>query len=580
MYFDALTTAAIANQMRGLTGARFQQVVQVDEWTVGFEIYGPSHTQAGHARQYLIASAHSRNSRVHLTPHKLRRGIDLPSPLLLLLRKFVRGGRIASVWNPEFERILRIEIETAQVTDGTVALVVEAMGRHSNVILLNPDGVVLDAIKRVGPHMSRVRPILPGVPYTLPPPQAKLDPPDVTELRLRRLLETYDPTQPAWRALVAQVRGVSPLLAREAVHRATGATQTPVAEWGTPGATGRLTRLLDAFHELMLPLWEHQWRPCVATDGPGGAVIAFAPYALTHYPVREDAATIDEAVDRYYRALVQGDAYAPAKAKVGGLLEGARKRVRDRRDALERQWVPQKELDRLRLCGEMTLAYAHAVEPGDDVLEAQVDLDGPPLVIELDPQLTPVENAQSYFARYDKAKSAAAEIPELLARDDLELRYLDQLATDLEMATNWPEIGEVESALVEAGYVPPKRGPKMQRGQPLRIATEAGMTILVGRSARQNHHVTFRQAAPGDLWLHAVDAPGAHVIVRSGGRVVPEAVLHRAAALAAYYSARRGENSVLVAHTMRRYVRAIRNAGPGMVTYRHETTIRVRPSKD
>jgi predicted ribosome quality control (RQC) complex YloA/Tae2 family protein len=134
----------------------------------------------------------------------------------------------------------------------------------------------------------------------------------------------------------------------------------------------------------------------------------------------------------------------------------------------------------------------------------------------------------------------------------------------------------VRGALVETGYAPRPKGPKLQRGQPLRVVTEEGMTILVGRSARQNHEVTFRRAGPDDLWLHAVDVPGAHVVILSAGRPVPDAVLRRAAELAAYYSAAQEEASVLVAYTQRRYVRPMRNAGPGMVTYRQEKTIRVR----
>ena len=201
------------------------------------------------------------------------------------------------------------------------------------------------------------------------------------------------------------------------------------------------------------------------------------------------------------------------------------------------------------------------------------------MTIALDPDLSAVENAQAYFARYEKAKSATAEIPALIRRAQLELAYLDQLATDLALASNWPEIDEVRTALVAGGYAPQRRRVKMQLGQPLRVLSPDGLQILVGRSARQNHQVTFRYATPDDLWLHAVDVPGAHVVVRSGGQQVPEATLICAAEMAARYSAASGEGSVLVAYTARRYVRPIRGAGPGMVTYRNEQTIAVAPQQ-
>jgi predicted ribosome quality control (RQC) complex YloA/Tae2 family protein len=588
-----------------------QQVVQVDEWSIGFEIY------ARQRRHYLLASADPQQSRVHLTGAKLRRGVETPSPLLLLLRKHVRGGRVLAVRNPPFERIVEIEIKSAhpapsewrsppweQVggaapspgwvsssgraregrhSDGAgggsfVTLIVEGMGRHANVMLVDGDGTVLEAIKRVGPRMSRVRPILPGRPYARPPVQAKLDPTDVGEADLAAMLAAAKPSQPAWRVLVGGIRGVSPLLAREVVYRATGDALTVVRDLGGPPA--EVTDLLETFQTLLIHLWEHDWQPTIALEE--STVAAYAPYMLTAYPEREDVASISLAIDRYIQAAggaggtsTPGVSYAAAKANVQALLDAARRRVEGRHQALQRQSVSREELDRLRTCGEMTLAYAHAVQPGDSRLEAQVDLEGPPLVIDLDPNLTAVENAQSYFARYEKAKAAAAEIPALLRRAGLELAYLDQLALDLALATNRPDIDDVRTALVEAGYAPRPKGPKPQRGQPLRVVAEEGMIILVGRSARQNHEITFRRAGPDDLWLHAVDVPGSHVIVLSGGRAVPEGVLRRAAKLAAHHSAARGEAGVLVAYTRRRYVRPIRGGRPGMVTYRREETIRV-----
>jgi len=445
-------------------------------------------------------------------------------------------------------------------------------------MLIDSDGTVLEAIKRVGPRMSRVRPILPGRPYARPPLQAKLDPTDVGEAVLQEMLAAAGPSQSVWRVMVGGIRGVSPLLAREVVYRATDDAATVVRDLGEPPAD--VERLIEAFQVLLIHLWEHDWQPNVALEE--GAVVAYAPYTLTLYPEREELASISATIDRYIQAgsgtaddAMPGDAYAAAKAGVQALLDVARERVAARQRALERQWVPQAELDRLRTCGEMTLAYAHAVRPGDLRLEAQMDLEGPPLIIDLDPKLTAVENAQAYFARYEKAKAATAEIPALLERASLELAYLEQLATDLALAANRPDIDDVRTALVEAGYAPRSKGSKPQRGQPLRVATEEGMIILVGRSARQNHEITFRRAGPDDLWLHAVGVPGSHVVVLSGGREVPGDVLRHAAELAAHHSAARGEAGVWVAYTRRRYVRPIQGGRPGMVTYRREETIRV-----
>jgi predicted ribosome quality control (RQC) complex YloA/Tae2 family protein len=337
----------------------------------------------------------------------------------------------------------------------------------------------------------------------------------------------------------------------------------------------RLASLLAAHDELMRSIWEHTWQPCLALQE--SQIVAFAPYELTHYPERRAVETISEAIDRYEEAAGSADPYKAARARVRDLLDAARQRAENRRQALERQIVPQEELDRLRLSGEMILAYAHAIQRGQDHLEAPYDPQGPPLEIDLDPDLSAVENAQAYFDRYERAKSAAADIPRLLKGARLELAYLDHLSTDLELASNRPEIDEVRSALTERGHISKKTGTGRQRGEPLRVIAADGTLILVGRSARQNDNITFRRAAPDDLWLHAVDYPGAHVIVRSGGQEISERTLRRAAQLAARYSAGRNEAGVVVAYTERRHVRPIRGAGPGMVTYRHEQTLTVSP---
>jgi len=563
MYYDALTAAAVADELRAnVVGGRIQEVIHFDELTLGLEIY------AQHQRHYLVASADARQARAHLTGTKLRRGVDTQVPLLLLLRKRARGGRIAGVRQPPFERILHLDISGPEEM---VTLTVEAMGRHSNIILVDADGQVLDSIKRISARLSRVRPVLPGTRYELPPPQQKLDPADVTERALGEMVDSARAGQPVWRALVNGIRGMSPLLAREIVYRAAGTIDEPC------GDVMQVTPYLDAYNMLLEHAWDRRWEPCVAREGD--EVTVYAPYPLTHYAEWEPVATISKAIDRYEQAVQSADAYGPARAGVQALLDDARERVRTRLEALKRQLIPQEELDRLRLSGEMILSYAHAIHRGQREVEAQADLEGPPMRIALDPVKTAVENAQAYFERYEKAKAASVEIPALLRKARYELAYLDQLETDLELASNRPEIDEVRSALIEAGYAPQKRRTQIQRGQPLRVTSPDGLLILVGRSARQNHEVTFRQGTPDDLWLHAVDVPGAHVIVKSGGGEVPRATLERSAELAAYYSAVQGEGRVLVAYTQRRYVRQIRGAGPGMVTYRNEDTITVSPRR-
>ncbi len=564
MYFDALTMAAVADELRAqILGGRVQKVLFPDDLSVGMEVY------AHGERRYLLASAHPEHARLHLAGEKLRRGVEKSTPLLLLLRKYVSGGRIAAIEQPPFERVLHIGV---QHPEGNTTLIVETMGRYSNIVLVAEEGLILECIKRVGPEMSRYRRILPQHLYVPPPPQSKLDPTDVTELRLRDILFEASPESPIWRALVAGIGAVSPLIAREVVCRALGDAATTVSQ------VIEVSPLLEAFQEMLMPVWEHRCQPSIVREDE--RVVAFAPYPLTQYGDWEEVESISRAVETYYGQAVGEDAYAAARRRVREAIVRARERVRRKREALERSRVLQAQVEELRCQGEMILAYAHRIKPGQRELTAPLDPDEPPLLIELHPHLSAVESAQRYFGRYKKAKSAAGEIPALLRRAELEMRYLDQLETDLDLAANRPEIQEVEASLSEAGYIREKRRRrKVGRSQPLAVNSQDGLLILVGRNSRQNEEVTFRRAAPDDLWLHVRGAPGAHVVVKTGGREVPEATLRQAARLAAYYSQARGSTDVDVDYTERRYVRPIKGAGPGLVTCSHEKTVRVAPRK-
>lgn len=538
-----------------------QRIVLPDELAVALEIY------AGGRRHYLLASAHPQHARVHLSTTKPRRGVEGETPLLLLLRKYVRGAQLSDVTQPAWERILRLKF---QGPEGETTLVIETMGRHSNILLLDDAEVVLDAVKRVTPQMSRVRPILPRTPYRPPPPQARQPPDQLTQVGLFQLLDAADSQQALWRVLVAGVAGLSPLAAREVAFRATGDAEASVA------AVTHVGEVLHALQELCAPVHTGAWQPTVVREN--GTVVAFAPYPLTHRGQYEPATSMNAAVEAYYAAVVSRDAYAQARAAVQALIDAARERLERRQEALQRALVEPEAVERLRRSGELILAYQWQIQPGQTVLEAPYELEGEPLRIELDPQLSPVENAQAYFRRYEKAKRAAREVPIELAKVHRQLDYLTQLETDLRLAEDRPAIDEVRDLLVEAGLVrAPRRRRPAPRSGPLRLELD-GFTVWVGRNARQNDEVTFRRASADDLWLHARGVPGAHVVIKTGGREVPHPVLYRAAQLAAYHSAARDERQVDVDVTAVRHVRRMKGGGPGQVVYRGERTLRVEPA--
>jgi predicted ribosome quality control (RQC) complex YloA/Tae2 family protein len=563
MFYDALTMACVADELRStVLGGRVQQVLLPDNLAVGLEIY------ANRQRHYLLASAHAETGRLLLSSEKLRRGVDKETGLLLLLRKYARGAILSSIEQPPFERILRLEFDHPQW--GCSELVIEIMGRHSNIILVDASEGVLDAVKRVGPQTSPVRPILPGRIYTPPPPQSKLAPSELTEHRLREILTNQEPETQVWRTLVSGLRGMSPLLAREIAFRALGRARATLAK------VERITPLLDATRELLAPLDDGQWQPTVVLEG--NLPIVYAPYPVTHQGEPQSMPSMSRAIEVYVESVASLDPYAAAKRPVRQAINTARTRLERRREALERSLREASEADRWRQQGEWVLAYAHTITPGQKELLAETG-NGQVLCIRLDPEKSAAANAQAYFSRYRKAQRAVEGGPARLEEVNLALRDLEQLETDLHLASSRPEIDDVRAAVVEAGYLRAKKNksPKSARSKPLSLTSPDGLLILVGRNSRQNDEVTFRRARRDDWWFHARGVPGAHVIVRSEGDSLPADTIRHAAELAAYFSKLRDESDVLVDYTQRRYVRRIPKAAPGLVTYSHVQTIRVVP---
>jgi len=561
VYCDALTLAAVVDELRHkLLGGRIQDVLAVDQWSIGLEVY------ANRQRQYLLLSAQpEEGGRLHLVPHKLRRGLAAATPLLLRLRKRAKGAHCAGITQPPHERLVQFVLEGPE---SPISLVVETMGRLSNILLLEADGTILECVKHVPATQNRYRVLLPGRPYVPPPPQQKPSVGSLTPGHLAKLLEK-EPGVAVWRGLVAAVRGVSPLLAREVAFRATGDSEAVTADAGD---------LLLRLQELLRLPESGQWQPSIAFDK--GAAIAYAPYPLTQYQQRESRDSISQAMIDFHTQRIGTDAYAVLRKRVQDRIEAARQRQLRKQEALLRAQPGRGLLDELRTKGEWLLAYAHEVSPGQSELVVHPGEAEAPVHIALDSFKSPIENAQEYFRRYEKAKSAAAEVPALLAAVDVELAYLDQLSTDLALAEDQPGIAAVEAALAQGGYLTRPKVVRRPAAGPLRLVSDDGLTIWVGRNSWQNEEVTFGLCAADDIWLHAQGVPGAHVVIRTEGRNVPQDTLQQAAELAARFSAARHNATVAVDYTIRRNVRRRKGGKPGQVLYREHKTLTVRPAKD
>ncbi len=587
--FDSLTVAALTDELSlRLLGGRIQKVLQLDADSIGLEIY------AEHQRQYLVASATSRNPRLYLASTRLSADPSVVSPLLLLLRKYARGAEIVSIQQPPLERIIRMSIAKRFFVDkkhepqeepededdeGEIVysdLIVEIMGRRSNIILTSDEGRIHDAVKRVTPEMSRVRPILPGKHYEPPPPQEKRDPRRLSSSDVVLLFRDIEPGTKLSSALVAHLAGFSPQMAREVAFRAVGDEPFDFTE---PLSSEQCTRLSDAIHALLEPLETSRWDPTVYRNDDG-QVVAYAPVPLTYLADETSEEHLDSISRAIELAALDSSSQAPVRhaqrrAQLVAEIDEAVKRASSRIHSIHEEEKRAREVERWRENGELIYAYIHQMAPGDTAL----DVDG--RNIELDPSLSASENAQAYFERYRKAQAATQHLPELAEEAQGTLDYLKQLRTMAELADGIDQIGAVRQEWQE--WRQPresdrgKKGAKQpRRKQPVAYRTRRGDTIYVGHSGPENETVTFDIGGPDDIWLHARGVPGGHVILRWAGDL-SDAVLEEAASLAAWFSSGRTSTTVEVDATERRYVRKIKGAGPGMVTYRNEQTLNVKP---
>lgn len=595
--FDAVALAAVADELNEkILRGRVQEIVELDALTFGFEIY------ANQKRHYLFATARPDEARVHLVSQKLRASGDSATPFKLLLQKHAEGAFVNSVMQLSNERVLKIEFDHS--AEGISTLVIETIGRYSNLILLDTDAIILDAARRVTPSLNRARTILPRQIYAPPPPQAKTDLSALTTEKLATLLDENRGAGLA-QTLVQNVAGVSPLFAREVEFRVNEKQSSLLS-----GARGIPALVLETLTQLS----HAPWQPSIAYEDYAASARGtidsaaneksprasasepsdFAPYLLTQSPNRQPFDSISIAIEKFYGAEEQ---YAALKETIGAKLRESREKLARKRDSLASSLPKKEEVERLRTSGELILGYASEVRAGQKVLKAD---SGEGIVeIALNAKLSPVENAQKYFKDYHRAIDALARVPALLQAAQNDLDYAEQILNDLDLAENRAEIEAVAQAAREARLIGEERKQrvKVQPSEPRAFESRDGFVILVGKNAKQNEEVTFKRAKPDDLWLHARSVAGAHVVILGLGRSaassrgktepkpnaksprdaasIPDTTIRQAALLAAQNSQARNEARVDVIVTERKNVRKVRGGKPGMVTVRGERVVRV-----
>ena len=567
MPFDAMFLSAVCDELRQeLIGARVEKIQQPARDMVVLQLRGKAR---------LLLSASGNRPRFHVTQASYENPAQ-PPMFCMLLRKHLAGGRIAAIEQPPAERSVELTLDCTDEmgTPCQKRLILELMGRNSNLILTDGENRILDCMRRVDFEMSEQRQVLPGLFYHRPPRQeGKLTPQELTKPALERLLAQTAAPVHLDRWIVDHVAGISPLIARELAFDFCGETDADVL-------TLDRARLAEA---LTQPSLLQARQPTLLLCGG-------RPKDFTYCPIRQYSAymtartmpSFSALLDAFYTETEQRERMLQKsqslRRSVTNLLERTRRKLAAQRKERE------ASLDRetLRRRGDIVTANLHAMTRGMTVLRAEdfYQEDMPEIEIPLRPELSPQQNAARFYKGYNKAKHAEKILAEQIARGEIEEEYLGAVLDELNRAESERDLAEIRAELEAGGYVRSadrRRQQKQPASRPMRFRSSDGFEILVGRNNRQNDQLSLKTARRDDLWLHNQKFHGTHVIICCAGAPVPDGTITEAAMLAAWYSQAREGQNVPVDVTQVRNLRKPNGAKPGMVVYDRYRTVIVTP---
>lgn len=579
MSFDGIVVKSLVGELREkLIDSKIDKVYQPEKDEVCLKI----RSKEGACK--LLLSASASHPRVYIA-NKYEKTNPKKAPVFCMtLRKYIQGGVIVGIDQVGFERIIKISVESYdELREKTCKdLYIEIMGKHSNIILVSDlEGKVIDSIKRVPLSVSRARQVLPGVSYELPPSQDKLNPLDIIDVD-KFTLRINRSKGPVFKAIYGNILGLSPLLAREVCVRVGLEANTEVEDLSNED----IRSLVDCINTIFDDLDKNKVYPSIIIDKKRDKIVEFSSIRLSQYKdlteIYDDS--ISTILEDYYLAKDKKDRINQRASSMKKNLSLKLDRVKHKIDKQMIELNESENADKYRIKGELITSYIYMIKEGMDkvVLENFYD-NNKEIEIDLRVNLSPSENAQKYFKKYNKLKNAGEEISKQMVINIQEKEYLENTLLSIENCDDARELKEIREELIREGYIKSYKMPKKDNkpGTDMRKFTSCqGKLIIVGKNNKQNDYLTLRLADNEDLWFHTKDIPGSHVLIKSAGMTVTDEELIEAATLAAYYSKARMSSNVPVDYTMRKNVKKPSGAKPGMVIYEKNKTIYVTPSDE
>ena len=562
MSFDGITIANVVKEMNDtLLGCRIYKIAQPESDELILTIKG----SCGQKRLFISADASL--PLIYFTE------TNKPSPMTapgfcMLLRKHLQNGRIVAITQPGLERIIHIDIEHLDEMGDLCrkTLIVEIMGKHSNIIFCNENGTIIDSIKHVSGFVSSVREVLPGKPYFVAQTQDKLNPLD-TDWNTWQSRVLTKPVA-VFKAIYGGYTGISPILAQEICYRADVDGEMSTAS--LTDTDGR--KLFDVFTEMMQLIKDGRFAPHIAYTGKNP--VEFAAFPLTLYAGPNDRIvpfdTISQLLEHYYAEKNTLTRIRQKSSDLRRIVQTTLERNIKKYDLQLKQIEDTNKRDNYRIYGELLNTYGYGVTPGSKSMEALNYYTNEMVTIPLDPELTPSENAKKYFEKYNKLKRTYEALSELTAQVKTEIDHLESISAALDIALQEDDLVQIKQELVESGYIHKRSGSKKEKitSKPFHYISSDGFHMYVGKNNYQNDELTFKFATGNDWWFHAKNTPGSHVVVKcDGAETLPDRTFEEAGRLAAYYSKGRSQDKVEIDYIQKKHVKKPNGAKPGFVVY-------------
>ena len=570
MALDGIVIANIVSELNDkICGGRINKIAQPEADELLLTIKAASGTYR------LLLSAAASLPLAYLTSENKPSPMTAPN-FCMLLRKHIGGGKIIRIWQPDLERIIHFEIEHYNELGDLCRkdLILELMGKHSNLIFCDQENRIIDSIKHVSAQTSSVREVLPGREYFIPHTQEKLSPLQTKEEEFCRTV--FSKPVPLSKAIYTSYTGISPVIAEELCFRAS--LESSQSALSIPELAQ--IHLYHIFVHLMEDVKSRNFTPEIIYE-PHGAPVEFSSVSLTLYNDYKTvpAASISDVLEKYFSMKNKITRIRQKSSDLRRIATTALDRCRKKYELQQKQWRDTEKRETFRIYGEMLQTYGYGLEPGAKKLEALNYYTNEPIAVPLDPTLPPQENAQKYFEKYNKLKRTYEALTEHMEETQGEIQQLESICTFMDLALAEEDLVQVREELADAGYIRKKYSGKKAKitSHPFHYVSSDGFDIYVGKNNYQNEELTFKNASGNDWWFHAKGVPGSHVVVKALGKELPDRTFEEAARLAAYYSKNRNAEKAEVDYVEKKHVKKPGGGRPGFVVYYTNYSMMIEP---